>query len=305
MRQRPVGDLVTALRQLHVDASCVKQNGCPPVLVRAGGIPGGEVEIAGSESSQFVSSLLLAGPYASRGIGVRIAKDLVSKPYVDMTVDVMEQFGVRAERDGYRYFRVHPGQPYQPREVTVEGDASSASYFWAAAAVTGGTVVTDHIQPLSTKQGDIRFLDLLEEMGCRVERASDHVVVRGGALNGIEADMGSLPDMVPSLAAVALFARGETSIRNVRHLRYKESDRLRAVAGEWRRLGGRVDEMEDGLVLHGEEKLCGQEVNPHNDHRLAMSLAVVGLKVPGVRITNEDCVTKSFPQFWELWDRLS
>ncbi len=305
MLTRPIGALVTALNKLGVEASCIKENSCPPVLVKADGIRGGKVQIAGDQSSQFVSSLLLSGPYAENDIEIEVIGELVSRPYVDITLDVMEQFGVKVARDGYSYFRIPSGQGYRACKVNIQGDASSASYFWAAAGVTGGTVATENIAPYATRQGDIRFLEILEKMGCRIEKRSDSVVVHGGKLSGIETDMSSMPDMVPSLAAIALFSNGKTSIRNVHHLRLKESDRLHAIALEWNRLGGRVDEIEDGLIIHGGEKLSGTVVDPHDDHRIAMSLAIVGLKVPGVKIKDEGCVNKSFPQFWELWDRLS
>jgi len=304
MLARPVGALVTALNQLGVKASCVKQNGYPPVHVIADGIRGGKVYMAGDQSSQFVSSLLLSAPYAEKDMEIEVMEGLVSRPYVDITLDVMKQFGVQVVRDGYSYFRIPSGQVYRPREFTIQGDASSASYFWAAAAVTGGTVVTENIYPFTTRQGDIRFLDILERMGCVIEKKLDRVVIHGGTLSGIETDMSTMPDMVPTLAAIALFARGETVIRNVPQLRHKESDRLHAIFHEWRRLGGRVEEMDDGLVIHGGKKLSGTLLDPHDDHRLAMSLAVVGLRVPEIIITNEKCVNKSFPGFWRIWDEL-
>jgi len=170
--------------------------------------------------------------------------------------------------------------------------------------VTGGAISTENIHPHITHQGDIGFLNILEEMGCRVERRTDQVVVQGGALSGIEADMSTMPDMVPTLAAIALFADGKTVIRNVPHLRHKESDRLNSIALEWDRLGGRVDELPDGLIVHGGQRLSGAVVEPHEDHRMAMSLAIVGLRVPGIKIKNEDCVYKSFPQFWKMWDKI-
>jgi 3-phosphoshikimate 1-carboxyvinyltransferase len=216
----------------------------------------------------------------------------------------MERFGVSVVREGFRYFRVIPGRGYQAREYTIEGDVSSASYFWAAAAVTGGSVTTTNIYPQTTRQGDIGFLAILEQMGCEIETGADRVVVRGGRLSGIEVDMGSMPDMVPTLAAIAAFAEGTTAIRNVAHLRDKESDRLRAVALEWRRLGISVRELADGLIVRGGARPSGAVVDPHDDHRLAMALAVLGLKVPGVKIRDEECVSKSFPAFWRLWDRL-
>lgn len=304
MQERPVGDLVRALNNLGVEASCMEQDNFPPVLIRAKGIHGGRVEIPGELSSQYVSSILLSGPYAEKEVEIEIRGRLVSRPYVDITLDVMKMFGVEVNRDGYRCFRISAGQRYHPCQFIIEGDVSAASYFWGAAAVTGGTLTTENIHPHTTRQGDVVLLDILEEMGCRVERETERVVVQGGELSGIEVDMGALPDMVPTLAAIALFARGKTAIRNVSHLRLKESDRLGAVALEWGRLGGRVEELEDGIIIHGGERLSGGVMDPHNDHRLAMSLAIAGLRVPGIKIKNEHCVNKSFPRFWELWDGL-
>lgn len=305
MQQRPIGPLVTALNQLGVEASCLRLNGCPPVRIRASGIRGGKVSIPGDQSSQFLSSILLSGPYADDDVEVEVTGKLVSSPYVDMTTHVMEEFGIRVHRDPYRGgFRIPSGQDYNAREFSVQGDASSASYFWAAAAVIGGTMVTLNIHPFETRQGDIQFLDLLERMGCTLHKSTDRVTVHGGDLSGIEVDMSDLPDMVPTLAAVALFARGPTVIQNVGHLRHKESDRLHALALEWDRIGARVQEMPDGLIIEGSAPLSPAVVNPHNDHRLAMSLAVAGLKVPGLHIMDKDCVNKSFPTFWSLWDRV-
>jgi len=282
----------------------MEKNDFPPVFIKSKGIRGGKVAIPGDKSSQYVSSLLLAGPYMENGVEIEVIGRLVSRPYVDITLDVMNTFGISFNHDDYHYFRVPAKQRYYPCRFNIEGDVSAASYFWAAAAVTGGVITTENIHPNSTRQGDIALLDILEEMGCRIERKSDSVVVQGGLLSGIEVDMGAIPDMVPTLAAIALFSKGKTAIRNVSHLRHKESDRLHAVALEWGRLGGRVEELEDGIVIHGRKKLSGAVMDPHNDHRLAMSLAVVGLKIPGMTIQNETCVNKSFPRFWELWDRL-
>lgn len=303
MQERPMGPLVDALCHLGAAVSCVNHNGRPPIRIASNGILGGAVALSGDASSQFLSALLLSGPYAEKDVEITVKGDLVSKPYVDITIDVMAAFGVRVEREGSARFSVSAGQRYEPRDYTVQGDASSASYFWAAAAITGGTVTTRNIHP-GGRQGDIRLLEVLEAMGCTVIKESDRVTVTGSPLKGLNVDMGAMPDMVPTLAAVALFAEGKTTIRNVGHLRFKESDRLSAVTQEWRKLGGRVEESEDSLVVHGGEKLFGAEVDPHDDHRLAMSLAVVGLKVPGVRIQNPACVSKSFPQFWDLWKGL-
>ena len=304
MHERPIGDLVGALNTLGVEASCIERQGFPPVSVKARGIPGGKVDIPGDKSSQFLSSLLLAGPYTEKGVEIEVTGRLVSRPYVDVTLDIMGVFGIPVNRDGYSYFKIPGTRRYRSCRFKIEGDVSTASYFWAAAAVTKGAITTENIHPITTRQGDIAFLDILEKMGCKVERETDRVVVHGGALSGIEVDMGAMPDMVPTLAAIALFAEGKTTIRNVSHLRHKESDRLHAVALEWSRLGGRAEELADGIIIYGGEGLSGAVVEPHNDHRLAMSLAVVGLKVPGIRIRDEACVNKSFPSFWSHWDSL-
>jgi 3-phosphoshikimate 1-carboxyvinyltransferase len=304
MYKRPIGDLAKALKKLGVEVTYIRKAEFPPLFIKAKGIHGGKVQMPINKSSQYVSSLLLAGPYTKKDLEIEITGQLVSRPYVDITLDVMERFGVQVDRDRYSCFKVPAGYGYLPCQFSIEGDVSAASYFWAAAAVTSGTVTTENIKPYTTKQGDIAFLDVLEEMGCRIERKNDCVSVHGEVLSAVEVDMRAMPDMVPTFAAIALFAEGETAIRNVSHLRYKESDRLRAIAVEWSRLGGRVRELADGLIIYGGRGLLGATMASHNDHRLAMSLAVVGLKVPGITIKDENCVNKSFPQFWKLWDRL-
>lgn len=304
MHRRPIGNLVKALNELGVEATCLGQDDLPPVFIRAKGLRGGKVEISGAQSSQFVSSLLLAAPCAEGDMEVEVKGELVSGPYVDITIDVMEKFGVSLIREGYHYFRIPGGQGYRPCPFTIEGDVSNASYFWAAAAVTGGSVTTENLHPRTTRQGDIFLLDILEEMGCLVEREAERVTVHGRPLSGIDVDMRAIPDVVPSVAAMALFAEGTTVIRHVSHLRHKESDRLKAIASEWTKLGGRVNETDDGLMIHGGGRLSGVVVDPHDDHRIAMSLAVVGLRVPGIRLKDEGCVQKSFPGFWDIWDTL-
>jgi 3-phosphoshikimate 1-carboxyvinyltransferase len=304
MSKRPIGDLVSGLNQLGVQASCIKKDGFPPVLVKANGINGGKAKIKGDKSSQFVSSLLLSAPYAKSNVEIEVLGRLVSRQYVDITLDVMKKFGIIIFPDQYRYFEVSVSKRYLPCQFMVEGDVSSASYFWAAAALTGGTVLTSNINPDKTLQGDIVFLDILEEMGCRVERKRNQVEVEGVQLSGIEIDMGRNPDLVPSLSIVALFSRGKTAIRNVAHLRHKESDRLHSITLELKKLGADVEELVDGLVIQGGKKLSGTALDCHGDHRIAMSLALVGLKTPGVKIMGERAVNKSFPNFWELWDEL-
>ena len=302
--ERPIADLVTALTAAGAVLQYAEKAGYPPVLVHGGRLRGGKVVISGKHSSQFVSSLLLAGVCAEEDLEVEIADSLVSKPYVDVTLDVMQRFGVDVTRDDYRWFKVPSGQQVVPRHFKVEGDLSSASYFWAAAAVAGGKVCTVNVRPRHTQQGDRRILAVLREMGCRVEMDEESVTVEGNTLRAIDVDMGAMPDMVPTLSAVALFAEGKTQIRNVAHLRSKESDRLHAIAGEWRKLGARIDELENGLVIYGGTRLAGAVLDPHDDHRLAMAGAVIGLRVGNIGLRNADCVRKSFPDFWRLWDRL-
>jgi 3-phosphoshikimate 1-carboxyvinyltransferase len=304
LQERPVGELVKALRELGVEDISACGDKFPPVRVRSGGIKGGKTRLTGRESSQYLSSLLLAAPYAGAEVEIEVDGSIVSSPYVDLTLEMMDRFGVEVQREGYRRFKVPAGPGYRPAEYQVEGDASSASYFWAAAAVTGGTVATENLSPESSRQGDMSFLDLLEKMGTRIRRESHRAVVQGRKLAGVEADMSTMPDMVPTLAAVALFAQGKTIIRNVAHLRLKESDRLHCLWEEWSRLGARIEERPDGLIIEGLVPLNSAWCDPHNDHRLAMSLAVIGLRVPGIRIRQAECVSKSFPQFWDFWDRL-
>jgi len=304
MRERPLAPLVEALRALGAAISYAGRPGCPPVRLEARGLDGGTVKIPAAESSQYLSSLLLAAPYARDTVEIEAVGPLLSRPYVDMTRFVMEAFGVRVESSGPQSFLVPKERRYHGRRFRIEADLSSASYFWAAAAVTGGSVTIRNVRPFETCQGDVGFLDLLEAMGCAVLKEPDAVTVQGGPLEGIEADMNGMPDMVPTLAAVAPFAEGRTTIRNVPHLRFKESDRLRSVTRAWRRLGAQVRELPDGLEIDGGKSLTGAVVDPENDHRLAMSLAVIGLRTPGVRILNEDCVQKSFPGFWTLFDAL-
>jgi 3-phosphoshikimate 1-carboxyvinyltransferase len=302
--ERPIGELIEALEGLGVKARAAFSPGFPPVLIEAGGFKGGRASLSGKTSSQYLSSLLLAGPLTRRGIEVEVRGELVSRPYVDLTVLVMESFGVKVSREGYRSFRVAGGQGYRPADFLVEGDVSAASYFWAAGAVTGLSIATKNIFPHGTGQGDIGLLNILEEMGSEVTRGRDGVIVRGRGLKGLELDMAQLPDMVPTVAALALFAEGQTTIRNVAHLRYKESDRLEAMAQELRKLGADVKELPDGLIVKGGARLSPASVDPHDDHRIAMALAIVGLRVPGIEIKDRACVAKSFPQFWDYWRTL-
>ncbi len=307
MRERPIGDLLSALRALGASAGSVRGNGCPPVRVGGPGLPGGAARLPGSKSSQYLSAILLAAPASAAGVQVEIEGDLVSRPYVDLTIAVMRRFGVEVERQPpaprARRFSVAP-RAYQARDLAIEGDYSSASYFFAAAAITGGRVEVRGLDPESA-QGDARLLGLLREMGCRVETAADSVAVEGGgALEGIDADLRDLPDVAPTLAVVALFAHGPTRLHGVPHLRLKETDRIAALVAEIRRLGGEAAPAPDGLTIVP-RPLTGARVETYGDHRMAMAFAVAGLRVPGLVIRDPGCVSKSFPGFWDAFDCLT
>jgi len=296
--QRPLEELLAALGQVGVTAVSEKGDGCPPVRV-IGGLTGGRAQLSGAISSQYLSALLFIAPLAPQGMEIEITGDLVSRPYVDLTLEVLSDFGISYYREGYQVIRIPGGQCYLSQEYLIEADASSASYFWAAAALTGGQVTITNLN-LESSQGDAAFPQVLERLGCTVALTPAGLTVRGGPLQGVEVDMGSMPDLVPTLAVLAAFARGETVITGVAHLRHKESDRLAAVAAELTKLGIEARETEDGLIIRGGEPR-GAVIDTYNDHRIAMSFAVAGLKAPVMVITNPDCVAKSFPDFWQFF----
>ena len=286
---------------MGVQAASEKGDGCPPVRV-TGGLTGGRAQLSGAISSQYLSALLFIGPLAPEGLKIDITGELVSRPYVDLTLEVLSDFGISSYREGYRYFELPGGQCYLPRAYEIEADASSASYFWAAAALTGGRVTITNLS-LESSQGDAAFPQVLERMGCAIESTPAGLTVQGGPLRGVTVDMATMPDLVPTLAVLAAFAAGDTVITGVAHLRHKESDRLAAVATELGKLGIEARETADGLVIRGGTPK-GAVIHTYNDHRIAMSFAVAGLKAPGMVITDPDCVAKSFPDFWEYFDRL-
>lgn len=301
MRERPIQDLLDALGMLGVEA--VAERGTPPVVVVARGLRGGRAVVRGKISSQFLSALLMVAPYADDDVEVVLEGRLVATPYVEMTLAVMEAFGVRVEREGLRRFLVRSGQCYRARDYAIEPDASAAAYFFAAAAITGGRV---RVQGLSASslQGDARFVDLLEEMGCRVVRGEGFLEVVGtGVLRGIETDLREMSDQTMTLAAIAPFADGPTRIRGVAHTRHQESDRLAATATELRRLGQDVEESDDGLVILP-KPLRPAVVQTYDDHRMAMAFAVIGLRAPGIAIADPGCVAKTFPDFFDRLENL-
>jgi 3-phosphoshikimate 1-carboxyvinyltransferase len=303
MQHRPIEHLIDGLTQMGIRARSVHANGCPPVEVQGGFVRGGHVRLDCSVSSQFLSALLLIAPLTRAGLNIEVVQGPVSRPYIDITLDVMQAFGIDVSRKGYEAFAVRGAQSYHCPAFAVEPDCSQAGYFWAAAALTGGRVKVLDIAD-SSRQGDVRFVQVLEEMGCRVLREDDGIAVCGGRLSAVEVDMGDMPDLVPTLAVVAAFARGTTTIRNVAHLKEKESDRLAAVQTELQRLGIQTLCSGDKLVIQGGQP-HGATIHTYGDHRMAMSLAVAGLAVPGIVIEDEHCVEKSFPNFWEVFDSLA
>jgi len=307
MAVRPILPLMQALQGWGVDIASMNNNGCPPLLIKANGLSGGKTILPEGKSSQYLSSLLLVGPYARQEASLDVEGEMLSLPYVIMTLAVMEAFGIRVEANDALNSYTIPQGIYNAREFAIEGDASNASYFYAAAAVTGGEVTVPNV-PVPSLQGDAAFVALLARMGCQVNKAGEGLTVSGPEeLKGITIDMGDMPDVVPTLAVVASQAKGRTTIKNIAHLRIKECDRLHVMAVELAKMGARVQELDDTLIIEGKDPgtpMHGSEIETYNDHRIAMSFAVAGLAVPGVKILGEECVAKSFPDFWERFQLL-
>jgi 3-phosphoshikimate 1-carboxyvinyltransferase len=302
MRERPIGELVEALRRLGGDVRC-EAGETPPVVVQAAGLGGGATDLAAARSSQFVSALLQVAPYAAQDVAIELTGEVIAQPYIDMTVAVMAQWGVTAIREGERVYRVRAGQRYRAQRYAVEPDASSAHYFWAAAALSGGRVRVAGLHRGSL-QGDVQFAALLEQMGATVTWEADAIGVAGPTqLRGIDADLNACSDTAPTLAVLGAFCDGPVHIRNVAHLRWQESDRLRAVATELARLGARVEERTDGLTVWP-SVLHGGRVATYDDHRIAMAFALVGLRTPGIEIADPGCVAKTFPDFFSRLEAL-
>jgi 3-phosphoshikimate 1-carboxyvinyltransferase len=303
MRERPIGDLAAALRGLGAAVETLGPGGCPPVRVRGGGLAGGAIAIDAKRSSQYVSGVLLAAPCAARDVEISLVEGrLVSRPFVDLTLQVMNQFGADAGWTADGGLRVAHGG-YAGRRYAIEPDAQAAVYAFAAAAITGGRVVVEGIGAAS-RQPDLRVLEVLERMGCRVRRGADAIELAApaGALTGVSCDGDPMPDAVLALAVVALFANGPTEIRNLGTLRIKESDRLAALETEIRRLGGRAEAGPDWLRIEP-APLRGAAIETYADHRMAMSFALAGLAVPGLAIRDPGCVAKTWPDFFAALER--
>ena len=301
MRERPISDLVDALASLGSNVECETDSRCPPLIVNATGLPGGTTTVDGSLSSQYLSALLMSAPCAAGPVDIRVSGDLVSRPYIDMTMGVMAQFGVTVTCPDRNLFHVEP-QTYRPAKYDIEPDASAASYFFAAAAVTGGEVTVLGLSSFAL-QGDVGFAEALEQMGCDVRYDDDSITVRGSELTGIDIDMNAISDTAQTLAVVAAFANGATRIRNVAHNRHKETDRITAVVTELRRLGLNADEHEDGMTIHPGTPQAAT-IHTYNDHRMAMSFALAGLRVPGIQIADPACTGKTYPGFWKDLEKI-
>jgi len=305
LRERPVAPVVDALISLGARVRYLGVAGYPPIEIDASGLRGGEAVVDARQSSQFLSALLIASPCSGGEVRIRWEQPAASFPYIALTLAMMEEIGLDYRWSGPTSVTVPAPQAYPALRFGVEGDCSSASYFWAAAALTGGEIHTAPVRRASA-QGDCGFLEVLEEMGCRIQWGDEGVTVKGTEdLKAVSRDMNTMPDMVPTLAVLAAFARGTSHIRNVAHLRVKESDRLHVMAVELRKLGIPVEELPDGLKIEG-GRVCSprESIEAHNDHRIAMAFAVAGLRTRGIEIRGAESVAKSFPEFWEVFETL-
>ncbi len=304
MKERPIGHLVDALRQGGANIDYLEQDGYPPLKL-TGGFQGGDVTVDGSVSSQFLTALLMASPLASKETHIHIQGELVSKPYIDITLHMMRTFGVEVTHDNYRVFHIAPNQTYlSPGDYLVEGDASSASYFLAAAAIKGGTVRVTGIGRKSV-QGDTRFADVLEKMGAKIVWGDNFIECQRGSLQGIDMDMNHIPDAAMTIATTALFAKGETIIRNIYNWRVKETDRLAAMAAELRKVGAEVEEGEDFIRVVPPKQIQHAEIETYNDHRIAMCFSLVAFSDTPVTILDPKCTAKTFPDYFQQFARLT
>ncbi len=304
MSARPLGDLLGALRALG--AEIVGQNEAVPLEINARGLEGGAVSLRGDASSQFLSALLLIAPKTRDGMEISIDGPLFSQPYITMTLAMLEQWGAQAANENFERFQIPGAQNFRAQDYAIEPDASSASYFFAAAALTGGRVRIKNLGK-DALQGDVHFVDVLQQMGCDVRKGNKYVEVRGpqeGKLRGVNVDMNAISDCVMTLAAIAPFADGPTRITNIGHIRGKETDRISALVKELNRLGVKTDEAPDGLTIHPAKKLKAAQIRTYDDHRMAMSFAITALKSPGIEIRDPGCVAKTFPNYWETLDKL-
>lgn len=297
MRERPMGDMLTVLQTGGATVKFEGNSGFMPYTVYSRQFAGGNFQLKANQTSQQLSALLMIAPYAQQDTSIEVEGTLVSQSYVKMTCRLMADFGVEVIQIGDNQFQIKAGQRYQARHYTIEPDASNASYFFAAAAVTGGRVRVKHLTKQSC-QGDILWLNVLEQMGCQIKDSDDYTEVTGPKqLQGIDIDMNDISDLVQTLGAIAPFASSPVTIRNVEHIRYKETDRIRAVVTELRRLGVEVEEFADKLKIEP-GPITPATIETYHDHRMAMAFAVTGLKVPGIVIKDPGCTAKTFPDYF-------
>jgi len=305
MKERPIGHLVEALAQAGAEISYLENLKYPPLEIHANGLYGGDVKIDGAISSQFLTALLMAAPLAQNDMHITIIGELVSKPYIDITLDIMKIFGVEVVNDNYQQFHVKGGQNYSAVDTfMVEGDASSASYFLAAAAIRGGTVKVTGIGKKSI-QGDVAFAEVLEKMGAKVVWGDDFVAVTRGELHAVDMDFNHIPDAAMTIATTALFAEGTTTLRNIYNWRVKETDRLYAMATELRKVGAEVEEGEDYLKITPPKVLKHAAIDTYDDHRMAMCFSLLALDPVSVTINEPECTAKTFPTYFNVLEKIS
>jgi 3-phosphoshikimate 1-carboxyvinyltransferase len=305
MEERPIGHLVDAMNTLGADIEYLKNADYPPLLIQGKPLTGGDVEIDGSISSQFLTALLMSAPLFKGDTNIRIKGELVSKPYIDITIGVMKKFGINVINHNYQTFTVKGNQTYlSPKRIMVEGDASSASYFIAAAAISGGQIEIHGVGKKSV-QGDIGFANVMEQVGAKIDWFDEKLVVRKGELKGIDIDANSIPDAAMTLATVALFANGPTAIRNIYNWRVKETDRLAAMATELRKVGADVVEGHDFIEITPPSTINLTDIDTYNDHRIAMCFAMIAVGGYEVIINDPGCTAKTFPTFFKVLESIT
>ncbi len=302
MCERPMIELLDALNMLGINAESRTQMGTPPVLITGNSRKGGSVKLDCSKSSQYLSSLLMMGAVLDNGLDIELLGPPVSSPYINLTLDIMKKFGVDAFQIDTTHFKVPGKQKYAKQHLYVEPDLSNAGYFWAIGAITKKMIHVKNINKDSL-QGDLKQIEILEKMGCHIQHRNNQIGVCGTKLKGVEVDMSDTPDAVPAIAIVASFAKGNTKITNIKHLREKECDRIDAVYSQLQKIGIQVEQGDDYLIITG-GKHKGARIETFNDHRIAMAFSIPGLLIDGVEIENESCVEKSFPNYWDLFDAL-
>ncbi|MGB0895492.1 MAG: 3-phosphoshikimate 1-carboxyvinyltransferase [Parashewanella sp.] len=304
MEERPIKDLVDALAGLGCSIQYQKQQGFPPIFIDGKGLAGGQVSIAGNLSSQYLTALLMAAPLAKSDVTVKVVGELVSKPYIDITINLMAHFGVKVVNHNYQSFVIKSGQRYQsPDHFLVEGDASSASYFLAAGAIQGGSVTVKGIGKNSI-QGDVAFTEVLAEMGASIECGDSYIRVSQSKLRAVDLDLNHIPDAAMTIATTALFAKGTTTIRNIYNWRIKETDRLSAMATELSKVGAKVIEGNDYIQITPPKELCHAQIETYNDHRMAMCFSLLAFAKTAITINDPDCTSKTFPDYFKVFNTL-